>query len=592
MMATVAEKLLEQGIRPRSHAPGNYKVLCPKCSHTRKNRSDPCLSLTIEADDRAVWDCKNGCGFKGAAAADRSESRQRKARPAPARPPRGPGDLTPPVLAWLSARGITEAVARRNRVGSARVYFAQLGTEADAVAFPYFRDGELVNIKFRALASKAFTQVKGAEATAYGIDDIADTKTAIIVEGEPDKLALEVAGYRNVISVPNGAQTGGKADNDAAAFEWLTSAADHLDRVERVVLAGDVDERGRALEAELARRLGRERCWRARWPDSEDAPCKDANEALLRHGDQVVRECIDAAQPFPIAGLHSALDYADDTLALYRDGYTRGHSTGWASIDDLMTIRPGELSVVTGIPNSGKSEFIDAITVNLAERYGWRFALCSFENPPAEHIAKLAEKHVGRPFWDGPQQRMSEAELRSAMEWVADRFYLIRFDDEAPTVDAILDKARVAVMRHGVRGLVIDPYNEIEHQRPANVSETEYVSQTLGKVKRFAQANDVHVWFVAHPAKLQRDGNKALPAPTLYDISGSANWANKADVGVVVHRGATSDPTRTDIYVRKVRFKSVGKIGDTSLRYDRATGRYGELTPRPNYAAAKGYRDD
>jgi twinkle protein len=587
-MATLAEKLLEHGIRPRNHNPGNYKILCPKCSHTRKSRSDPCLSLTIEADDRAVWDCKNGCGFKGAVTVDRAEFRRRKA---PVRPQRGPGDLTPAVLAWLSARGITEAVARRNRVGSARVYFPQLGAEADAVAFPFFRDGQLINIKYRALASKAFTQVKGAEAIAYGIDDIAETKTAIIVEGEPDKLALDVAGYRNVISVPNGAQTGGKADENAAAFDWLSAVADHLDRIERVVLAGDADERGRALEAELARRLGRERCWRVRWPDSEDAPCKDANETLLRHGDHVVRECVDGAQPFPIAGLHSALDYVDDTLALYRDGYARGHSTGWASIDDLMTIRPGELSVVTGIPNSGKSEFIDAVTVNLAERYGWRFGLCSFENPPAEHIAKLAEKHAGLPFWDGPRQRMSEAELRSAMEWVADRFYLVRFDDEAPTIDAILDKARAAVMRHGVRGLVIDPYNEIEHQRTANVSETEYVSQTLGKVKRFAQANDVHVWFVAHPAKMPRDGN-SLPAPTLYDISGSANWANKADLGVVVHRDPAKDPTRTDIYVRKVRFKSVGKIGVASLRYDRATGRYAELAATPSYAAAKGYRDD
>jgi twinkle protein len=218
--------------------------------------------------------------------------------------------------------------------------------------------------------------------------------------------------------------------------------------------------------------------------------------------------------------------------------------------------------------------------------------LCSFENPPAEHIAKLVEKHLGAPFWDGPRQRMTEAELRQGMEWAADHFHLIRFDDEAPTIEAILDKARAAVMRHGIRGLVIDPYNEIEHHRPPSVSETEYVSQLLGKVKRFAQLHDVHVWFVAHPAKMPRDGN-SLPPPTLYDISGSANWANKADLGVVVHRDPAKDPTRTDIYVRKVRFKSVGKIGVASLRYDRATGLYAELTPAANsYAAAKGYRDD
>jgi twinkle protein len=479
-------------------------------------------------------------------------------------------------MAWLADRGISQAVARRNGIGSANAYVPALKMQTECIAFPYRRDGELVNIKFRALAEKAFTQVKDAEAILFGLDDIADAQTIIIVEGECDKLACEEAGYLNVVSVPNGAQVHAEAAEDSVAFAYLAACAESLDRAARIILAGDADDKGRALEAELARRLGRERCWRVRWPDSNDAPCKDANETLVRHGPGVLRECIDAAQPYPIAGLHNVLDFVEDTLGLYRDGRSRGHSTGLASVDELMTIRAGELSVVTGIPNSGKSEFVDQLAVNLAHQYGWCFALCSFENPPAEHIAKLAEKHLGLPFWDGPRQRMSELELRRAMEWVADHFHLIRFDDEAPTIDAILEKARAAVMRHGIRGLVIDPYNEIEHHRPATVMETEYVSKLLGKVKRFAGLHEVHVWFVAHPAKMQREG-RSLPAPTLYDISGSANWANKADLGVVVHRDPTKDPTRTEIYLRKVRFKSVGKIGVTSLQYEPATGRYSEL---------------
>jgi twinkle protein len=590
-MATIADQLLdEHGIRLRHHRDGNQKLLCPKCSHTRKNRSDPCLSVLIDADG-VTWNCKN-CEWKGAVKERAGDPAPYRRRPSsPIRPKQAPGDLTPAVLAWCAGRSISEKTARRNRLGSARVYIAKLKAEVDCIAFPYYRDGVLVNLKFRALAEKGFAQVKDAEAILYGLDDIAETKAVIIVEGEPDKLACEEAGFLNVVSVPNGAQGAGQAAaDDSAAFAWIANCAAYLDRAERIVLAGDADEKGRALEAELARRLGRERCWRVRWPDGNDAPCKDANATLIEHGADVVRECIEAAEPYPIAGLHGIGDFTEETIALYRDGHARGHSTGWPSIDELMTIRPGELTVVTGIPNSGKSEFVDALTVNLAHRLGWRFGLCSFENPPAEHIAKLAEKHAGIPFWDGPRQRMSEAELRQAMEWVSDHFYLIRFDDEAPTIDAILDKARAAVMRHGIRGLVIDPYNEIEHRRPANVSETEYVSQTLGKVKRFAQTSDVHVWFVAHPAKMQRDGN-SLPAPTLYDISGSANWANKADLGVVVHRDPAKDPTRTDIYVRKVRFKSVGKIRVASLRYERATGRYSELTPAPSYASARAYRD-
>jgi twinkle protein len=497
------------------------------------------------------------------------------------------------VLRWLAARGIGEKVARRNRVGSARAYVPALKREADCIAFPFFRSGELVNIKFRALDEKAFTQVKGAEKILYGLDDIADSKTAIIVEGECDKMALEEAGLSNVASVPDGAPAKVKAgdpDPDDAKFSYLVNCGEYLDRLDRIILAVDDDNPGHALAEELARRLGKERCWRVRWPDSEDAPCKDANETLYRHGADVLRECIERAEPYPISGLHSPVDFLDDTLSLYRDGRKRGLSTGWLSLDEFVTIREGELSVVTGIPNSGKSEFIDALAVNLAQRYGWRFALCSFENPPGEHLSKLAEKYLGLPFWDGPIRRMTEAELIRATDWLNDHFHLIRFDDEAPTIDSILEKARAAVMRHGIRGLVIDPYNEIEHRRPINMTETEYVSQLLGKVKRFGQNHAVHVWFVAHPAKLHRD-NGGLPVPTLYDISGSANWTNKADIGIVVHRDPEKDPTRADIYLRKVRFKSVGKIGVASLRWDPATGRYAEIAPA-SYGAAKGYRND
>jgi twinkle protein len=189
---------------------------------------------------------------------------------------------------------------------------------------------------------------------------------------------------------------------------------------------------------------------------------------------------------------------------------------------------------------------------------------------------------------------MSEAELMRAMDWLADHFHFLRFDDEAPTVEAILDKARAAVMRYGIRGLVIDPYNEIEHRRPANMTETEYVSQILGRVRRLAENHSLHVWFVAHPRIMRREGRSdaPLPVPTLYDIAGSANWVNKPDLGVVVHRDPSSDPTRTEIHIRKVRFKSVGKIGAVALRWDRATGRYSEIAEDAASYRPKAYRDD
>jgi twinkle protein len=588
-MAILAELLLEHGIRLRAYGEGNQKIPCPDCSHTRRKRNEPCLSVTIERD-RAIWLCHH-CRWSGAVN-QRADHRPRRRQPVrTVKPTATPGDPTPALLQWFAQRRISETPVLRNRIWAARNYLPMLGAEVECIAFPYFRNGELVNIKFRALAQKAFALVKGAELIFYGLDDIADCKSAIIVEGELDKLALEEAGISNVVSVPAGAPPKVGADEldpEDGRFSYIAACAEYLDRLERIILAVDNDGPGVALAEELARRLGKERCWRVTWPDSGDVRCKDANEVLLMHGADAVRECIEGAEPYPIAGLHEVLDFADETLALYHDGRRRGLSTGWESLDEFMTIRPGELSVITGVPGSGKSEFIDALAVNLARDHGWRFAMCSFENPPAEHIAKLAEKYSGLPFWDGPTRRMSEVELERAMDWIADRFSLIRFDDEAPTIEAILEKARAAVMRHGIRGLVIDPYNEIEHRRPVNMTETEYISQLLGKVKRFAQHHGVHVWFVAHPAKLQRDSTGTRPIPTLYDISGSANWVNKADLGIVVHRDSGKDPTRTQIRVCKVRFKSAGKIGGTELTWDRVTGRYAEI---PGACATRAYRD-
>jgi twinkle protein len=158
--------------------------------------------------------------------------------------------------------------------------------------------------------------------------------------------------------------------------------------------------------------------------------------------------------------------------------------------------------------------------------------------------------------------------------WLQDRFFFIRAEDESPTIDWIIETARAAVMRHGINGLIIDPYNEIEHRRSPGQTETEYVSEILSKIKRFAQAHGVHVWFVAHPAKLYRGQDGRLPLPTLYDISGSANWVNKADVGVVVARDLESN--RVDIHIKKVRWKEVGRQGTASLEFDRVTGRYSD----------------
>ncbi|MEW5311410.1 MAG: hypothetical protein WDW38_003129 [Sanguina aurantia] len=240
----------------------------------------------------------------------------------------------------------------------------------------------------------------------------------------------------------------------------------------------------------------------------------------------------------------------------------------------------GELTIVTGVPNSGKSEFLDALAVNLAKQQGWATAFCSFEKSAKDHARALIEKWLEKPFFEGGyndgHSRMTEEEMKAGYEDVNDYFPLINIEgeQESATIDWVLEKARAAVLRYGIRGLVIDPYNELDHKREAHINETEYVSAMLSKVKRFAQRYEVHVWFVAHPKQMKDWQGQA---PTLYDISGSAHFANKADNGLVVHRllvDEDGDPDDVEIILHKVRNKAAGSTGQYTLKYDRATGSY------------------
>jgi twinkle protein len=259
----------------------------------------------------------------------------------------------------------------------------------------------------------------------------------------------------------------------------------------------------------------------------------------------------------------------------------KGVSTGWVSVDQHYRVVPGELTVVTGVPNSGKSEWVDALMCNLAVQHGWTFALCSMENKVHEHARKLVEKYTGEPWFEGKytnKPRMRPETMRAGLHWLDNQFVLIRHeDDEMPSVDWILGLARSAVMRHGIRGLLIDPYNELDHTRPNGQTETEYVSQMLTRIKKFAQHYDVHVWFVAHPRQLH---NWRGEPPGLYDISGSAHFINKCDNGVIIHRNRDEKAgslREVTVMVAKVRNKVAGSIGDPKLEYNVSNGRYEDL---------------
>jgi twinkle protein len=562
---------------------GEVATTCPKCSPHRKNAKAKCLSANTE---KFLFKC-NHCGWAGSL----EQGEERKSNPFEYVPKRYykptyipvPLDDQGRMVKWFSDRGIPASVLERNQISTNTVYMPQVEAEVKAIQFPYFRNGECVNIKSRD-HQKNFRMESGAERILYGMDLVGEAETLIIVEGEIDKLSIETAGFNNCVSVPDGAPSP-KTKDYTSKFVFLENCEEWIAQFKRFILAVDNDEAGKKLEEELARRLGRDRCFQVQWPES----CKDANEVLCKEGVSRLAQSINESFPYPVQGLFEVKQFLPQILRLYENGIARGISTGWRTVDEYINFATGQWTVVTGIPGHGKSEWLDALMVNMAYNHDWTFAIFSPENQPLEmHFQKMAEKYIGKPFFG--HKRMGRNDLEKATKWIGDRFNFILPDSENMSIDSVLSLIKTSIVRKGVKGVVLDPWNELDHSRPVNLTETEYISKCLSKVRRFARDNDIHVFLVAHPTKLKKEKNEQgvmtyLP-PTPYDISGSSHWRNKADNAITVYRVDSLEKNSTvQIHIQKVRFKNNGKPGMAELHYEYETGRFLEADePPPDYS--------
>jgi len=538
------------------------RYACPVCAKQRKKKHTKTLSVTVSGNNvlYQCWHC------------DLSGKYERKTMPeisnvrAISIPKQSDQSM---VDQYLLKRGIDPVSVFGFNLVSGTKWFGDEG-DLDAIGFVYGNDEA---VKWRSIQGKHFTQ-DGAARTLWGIDLVQPgAKQLVVLEGEIDVLSAASAGIKNAVGVPNGApqkvSSNRKIDpTEDKKFNYVWEAKREISAAERIVLAVDRDEPGEALAEELARRIGRAKCFRVRFPKN----CKDANDVLVKLGAEALQELIDQAEPVPLEGVYSADEYRDDIEHLYSEGIMGGVSTGIASVDELMTIVPGQLSIVTGLPGSGKSEFIDQLMVNLAQNEDWKFAIASFENPPPLHIAKIAEKIIKKPFFDGKTPRMSPEESKEALTWITEHFlFLEQKDGETTSIESILERTKAAVMRLGIRGLVIDPYNYIS-QASSSENEHQSITQLLTRLVGFARANDIHIWFVCHPAKMVTDTDGNTGVPKGMNISGSASFFAKADMGVTVHihQGIVQ------LHVWKCRFKWVGGVGMVELDYDLPTGRYSE----------------
>ena len=552
---------------------GTNRIKCPACSGQRKKKNERSLSATVYVD-RIVYQCHH-CELNGAFSTNSSTPYQFDLERF--KKMSIPKMKTNDTCSYLKDRKILSKSLKKYKVYTTNKFFPSCEKEMEAIAFPYHNEEAVYAVKYRSTVDKSFVQEgTGGAQTLFGIEYInPDNKTIIICEGEIDALTLDTCGYENVLSVPNGApQKISKGLVDASEdrkFQYVWNSIDVLNAADRIILAVDNDAPGAALREELARRCGKAKTWVVDWGE-----CKDANDALVKHGSDAVRAKVDEPTPYPITGLYTVDEYEQQVSDIYDGGTLAGESTGIASVDELFTVATGMLTVVTGIPSSGKSEFVDQVMMNLAENAQWKFAVASFENDPSNHIIKLIEKRLRKPFFDGPSKKATKEEVKEATRFIKDHFiFMDQKDGEESTVDSILEKCRIAIQRMGIRGLVVDPYNYIDLDRKGS-TETEAISRMLTKMRLFAKSNDIHIFFVAHPAKMQRE-NGRVPIPKGMDISGSAAWFAKCDVGVTVHRSEDA-PDVSEIHCWKSRFKYIGRIGKTSLTYNKVCGVYDDIS--------------
>jgi twinkle protein len=515
---------------------GKKQGICPVCSHDRKpkNQKAKCASYDWE---RGLGTCHNcNTSFQLHTYQRKGSSIKEYIKPIQPNPEYPDKDfgIGDKILKWFETRGISQSTLSDLRIGEGPEYMPQTGKTENVIKFNYFMGDQLINVKYRD-GRKNFKLYKGAE--------------------EMDVMALHEAGIPNAISVPNGATLN---NNN---LDYLDNCIDYLEDKEKVILAVDSDEAGQALQAELIRRLGSEVCYIATFDD-----CKDANEYLQKHGREKLSQRITGAKPVPMENVTTFRDIEDEVTDFVRNGFKPGFQVGLQNFDDIFSTYTGQFITVTGIPSSGKSDFVDQMVVGYNANYGWKTAFASPENQPTYlHAHKLMRK-----TWQG----MPTTQDINTEKWnqVADHCNTNYFhiDMERYTLDSVLKKGAELVKRKGIKCLVIDPFNKVRDVGGSD-DVNRYTMEYLMKIEIFAKKFDVLVFIVAHPTKMYKNNDGKIEEPTMYNIKGGGEWYDASYHGILVHRDYEAKTVKAKVL--KVKFQNLGENGaEANFKWEPKSG--------------------
>ena len=525
---------------------GKAQGICPLCSSDRqpKHRKLKCASYDWERGLGTCHHCDSSFQLH-------TYQRKGNASKTYLRPDAlnvvDPKQITSRVFKWFESRGISQKTLHDLDVTEGKEYMPQTGKAENTIQFNYIMGDELINIKYRD-GRKKFKLYKGAEKVFYNINSIVGYDNCVITEGEMDVLALHEAGVTNVISVPNGATL------NSNNLDYLDNCIDYFEDKTKIILAVDNDEPGIALQQELIRRLGAEVCFMANFDE-----CKDANEYLLKYSKEALAQQIDKAKPVPLENVTTFKDIENEVSDFVKHGFKPGYQIGLSNFDRIFSTYTGQFITVTGIPSSGKSDFVDQMVVGYNQQYEWKTAFASPENAPTYlHAHKLMRK-----VWQTMPSRedIGTTKWKQIAEHINDNFFFI--DMERYTLESVLRKGAELVKRKGIKCLVIDPYNKIRDVDCHTEDVNRYTMEYLTKIETFAKKYDVLVFIVAHPTKMYRDQNGKIQEPTMYNIKGGGEWYDASYHGLLVHRDYEAKNTK--VKVLKVKFQNLGENGGESF---------------------------
>jgi twinkle protein len=547
----------ELGIDIGRKTSGNLKTRCPKC----EGKYD--LSVNL---DEMVYKChKPSCAWKGTL--KEKEVREEKTYKLPVF--KNDTRLSDEVVKWFQGRGISQETLLRVKITNGPEWMPQKNAKVNTIQFNYFREGQLVNVKYRD-GAKNFKLVSGAELILYNLDSIKGEKEFTICEGEIDCLSFIEAGITKVVSVPNGASKG------KAALEYITNCYQYFEKAERVYIAVDNDEAGSFLRDELCRRLGKDICYVVSYPDG----MKDANEVLTYKGVEAVRELLTNAKGLPLEDVLYLNMVRSQMLLEFKNGKQRGTTTYFKSIDPHFTWKKGQVTLMNGIPNHGKTTLMLQLMLIKSICEGDKWGVFSPENfPPNEFYDELIQTYIGKPTDPifGAKQ-MSQQEYEQGMDFINEHFYYLYPEKESPTPEYINARFKEMVIKHGVTGCLIDPFNQLDNDMSKAGRDDLYISKFLTEEKRFALKHDIYKIIIAHPSKLQKlkEGGYAVPDP--YDLHGGSMWNNKLDNILCTHRpNYWNDKTDTMVEFHSQKIKKqalVGIPGTVTLSFHRFSNRY------------------